>query len=111
MMHSALQLSQAPAELPSHVLRHPYPNCDHGFDLPVAILGHGTERDAHDVILIDFQLGDQIDVKGGCALVEDEDRLFRGSQFSNARHAASYGFGEWRDRRSMIDEWNRRAGL
>jgi hypothetical protein len=36
---------------------------------PVAVSGHGAERDAHDVVLVDFELRDQVDVKGGCALV------------------------------------------
>lgn len=111
MTGSTFQFSQISAELPGHVLRHPDPDRDHSFDLPVAVLGHGTERDADDVVLVDFELCDQVDVQGRGALIEDEDGLFRGSELSDAGHAASYVAErvEWRARRAAIVEFNRMA--
>lgn len=111
MITLPLQSTQISAELPSHILRHPDPNRDHGLDLPVAVLGHGTERDTDDVVLVDLELRDQVDVKGGCAFVEDENRLFWGSELSDAYHADSFLVArcEWRARRASIVEFNRMA--
>lgn len=110
-MTSFLHLRQCPTEIASDALRHPDPDRDHGFDLPVAVLGHGAERDANDVVLVDFEFRDQVDVKGRCALVEEENRLFRGSELSDTGHAASYVAGrvDWRARRAAIVEFNRMA--
>lgn len=111
MMTSLFQAPQVSAELPSHILRHPDPNRDHRLDLPVAVSGHGAERDAHDVVLVDLELCDQVHVEGGCAFVEDEDGLLRGSELSDTGHAASYVAGrvDWRARRAAIVEFNRMA--
>jgi len=89
MTSPMLHLPQLTAELLSNLGHHSKADRNDGLRLTVSVDGLSGEGQANDVVFVNLKLRDQIDVKSGRSLIEDENGIARSSGFPDDGHDQS----------------------
>lgn len=86
MTSPVLHLPQVAAELLGNLGHHSNADRNDGLSLTVSVDGLSGEGQANDVVFVNFKLRDQVDVKSGRSLIEDENGIARSSGFPDDGH-------------------------
>ena len=89
MTSPMFHLPKITAELLGNFAHHSNADRNDGLRLAVSVDGLSGEGQAHDVVFVNFKLRDQVDVKSGRSLIEDENGIARSSRFPDDGHDQS----------------------